>query len=319
MQEVKDFIWTKKDIISIRDFSKEELLYLLYKAKLFDPNCPGYIARNEQAKILKNKIMASLFWEPSTRTRLSFTDAMKELGGQVNGFSVGTGSSYAKGETVYDTIKMVEAWADVIVMRHFIEGSARLASEVTKKSVVNAGDGANEHPTQTLLDIYTIFKLLHSLDSKKIGIVGDLKYGRTVHSLVVAMSHFNSEYFFVSPESLCIPSDYLEELKDKNLKYHETDCLTKYINEIDILYMTRIQKERFPEEAEYEKIKDIYELDESMLKNVKDNLIILHPLPRVNEIRINVDSTPYAKYFEQAANGIPVRKAILCLTMGVKI
>lgn len=310
--------WSSKDLISIKTISKDMILHVLEKAQYFDPNSKKFLGKKQQ-KLLSEKIMSSLFWEASTRTRLSFIASMKELGGAVNGFSIGSGSSYAKGETVYDTIKMVEAWADVIVMRHFIEGSARLASEITNCAVINAGDGANEHPTQTLLDLYTIKKEFGDLEGKHIGIVGDLKYGRTVHSLTIAMSLFKTKYTFVSPESLAIPLNYLKQLEEKGLKFIETDSITKYLREFDILYMTRIQKERFPDETEYEKVKDVYELDASMLKNVKNSLRILHPLPRVNEIKINVDSTPYACYFEQAANGIPVRKAILCLTMGVKI
>ena len=307
-----------KDVISIRDFTKELLLYVIEKAKFFDPAMPQCYSAEAQREMLANKIMAALFWEASTRTRLSFMDAIKELGGLVNGFSVGTGSSYAKGETVYDTIKMVEAWAHVIVMRHFIEGSARLASEVTDKCVINAGDGANEHPTQTLLDLYTIDKECGSLEGKKIGIVGDLKYGRTVHSLTTAMSHFSgTEFYFIAPEMLAMPKDYLDELDEKGISYHQTESLTDYLLEMDVLYMTRIQRERFPEPSEYELVKDVYGLDAKMLFNAKPNLKILHPLPRVNEIKVNVDFTPYARYFQQAANGIPVRKAILCLTMGV--
>jgi aspartate carbamoyltransferase catalytic subunit len=301
--------WNKKHIVSIRDFSKEELQYVLKVSKKLD--------NHEHELFLKNKIMGSLFFEPSTRTRLSFHSAMKQLGGQVNGFSQGAKSSLSKGETVYDTIKMVESYSDVIVMRHFIEGSARLASEISRVPIINAGDGTNEHPTQTMLDLYTIQKEKNNLEGLNIGMVGDLKYGRTVHSLTVAMSHFKTNFYFIAPNQLKMPNDYLSELKEKKLKFEVTEDLMEFLPRIDVLYMTRIQKERFPDEAEYEKYKGIYQLSKSMLKNVKKDMIIMHPLPRVNEISNDVDSTKHAVYFSQAANGVPVRKALLLLTMGI--
>lgn len=297
--------WAKKHIVSIRDFTKEELLHVLKIAKKFDSKKHPFF--------LKNKIMASLFFEPSTRTRLSFHSACKQLGGMVNGFSQGKVSALVKGESLYDTIKMVEAYSDLIVMRHFIEGSARLASEISSIPVINAGDGSNEHPTQTMLDMYTILKEKKTLENLKIGLVGDLKYGRTVHSLAVAMSHFKTKLYFIAPPELTMPKDYLDELDNKKILYQVTADLNKFIDELDVLYMTRIQKERFPDEAEYEKYKGVYVLKAQMLKNAKKDLIIMHPLPRVDEICPDVDKTRHAKYFEQAANGIPVRKALLYL------
>ena len=303
--------WKKKHIISINNFSKEELLYVLRVAKQFDGK------RKRRKLLLKGKIMGSLFYESSTRTKLSFHSAIKELGGKVVGFSEPKRSSFLKGESVYDTIKMVESYSDVIVIRHFIEGAARLASEVTSVPVLNAGDGANEHPTQTMLDLYTIQKEKRKLDNLHIGLVGDLKYGRTVHSLTRAMSLFKSTFYFIAPHALAMPSEYLKLLDDKKIKYHRTENLEKYISNLDILYITRIQKERFPDEAEYEKYKNIYVLTKKSLRQVKKGLKIMHPLPRVNEIDPEVDKTKYAVYFQQAANGIPIRKALLCLIMGV--
>ncbi len=305
----KSFRWTKKDIVSINDFSKQEILHVLDTAKKFDGK--------KHKQYLKNKIMASMFYESSTRTRLSFHSAMKQLGGLVNGFSSAKSSSASKGESVFDTIKMVESYADVIVMRHFIEGSARLAAESTDKPFLNSGDGSNEHPTQTMLDLYTIKKELGTLENLHIGLAGDLKYGRTTHSLVRAMSHFKTTFYFIAPDALSIPQTYKKLVKQKNLKFYQTEQLSKFIPKLNVLYMTRIQKERFPDEAEYEKYKGIFVLDKKLLENANQNLKIMHPLPRVNEISTDVDKTKHAVYFRQAANGIPVRKALLCLTMGV--
>jgi aspartate carbamoyltransferase catalytic subunit len=260
--------------------------------------------------------MASLFFEPSTRTRLSFESAMTRLGGGVIGFSEPATTSLKKGETLWDTIKMVEKYADVITMRHPVEGAARVASEATGLPVINGGDGANQHPTQTLLDLYTIKKAKGKFDGLNIGFLGDLKYGRTVHSLAIALSHFNATMYFISPEALKMPDSYLEELGAKKTKYYEEADLMKSVGKLDILYSTRIQKERFPDPMEYKKYAGIYKLDRSILPHVKPSLKIMHPLPRVDELNQELDTTSHALYFEQAGNGIPVRQALLSLVMG---
>ena len=296
-----------RHIISIDDFSKEELLYILDVAKSMKQN---------KELMLSNKILATLFFEPSTRTRLSHEAAMMKLGGKVIGFSDPSSSSHKKGETLHDTIKMVEQYADVIVMRHYLDGAARAAARNSKVPIINAGDGANQHPTQTLLDLYTIFETQGSLENLKIAMVGDLKYGRTTHSLSKALSLFNAELYFVAPKELQMTSSIIEELKEKKIKYKLSEKIEDVIEKVDILYMTRIQKERFPDVMEYEKVKNAFILEKSMLVNAKTNMKIMHPLPRVNEISTDVDETPHAYYFEQAGNGIPVRQALLCLVLG---
>lgn len=301
-----------RSIISINDFTKDEIIHILETARKIEQ-----MPFRKKSELLKGKVMASLFFEPSTRTRLSFNSAMTRLGGRVIGFSDPNTTSFAKGETLYDTIKMVENYVDVIAMRHPIEGSARLASEATEKPVINGGDGANQHPTQTLLDLYTIKKAQGKISGLKIAMCGDLKYGRTVHSLAIALSHFSCRLYFISPESLKMPAYYLAELSRKGIMFSEHEKIEEVIDEVDIFYSTRIQKERFPDHAEYEKVKDVYILTKEMLKNVKKNMRILHPLPRVNEITLSVDSTPHAYYFQQSANGIPVRQAVLSLVLGV--
>ena len=297
-----------RDIISIRDFSKQELLYILSVAKK--------IEKNPDSSLLKSKLAALLFYEPSTRTRLSFDSAFKRLGGNTTGFAQGEVTSMKKGETLWDTIKMVEQYADVIVIRHPLEGSARLAAEAASIPVINAGDGANQHPTQTLLDLYTIQKEKGKLENLNIGFLGDLKYGRTVHSLAIALSHFNANMSFISPAALKMPKHYLKELKEKKIKYTEVEDLLKVSKKLDVLYVTRIQKERFPDPLEYEKYKNAYKLDKSLLKHSKKDVAIMHPLPRVGEINPNLDETPNAVYFKQAGNGIPVRQAVLSLVLG---
>ena len=296
-----------KDIISINDFSKEELLHILKVVKQME--------EKPKSNLLKGKILAALFFEPSTRTRLSFISAMEQLSGRVIGFSTANVTSMHKGESLWDTIKMTEQYADVIVIRHPLEGSARLAAEAASVPVINGGDGSNQHPTQTILDLYTIQKTKGKLENLHVGFVGDLKYGRTVHSLVIALSHFNPTFYFIAPEELQIPESYLDELFQKKVKYYKTSDLMRFSKELDLLYVTRIQKERFPEPLEYEKFKGVYRIDESFLNHVKKDLKIMHPLPRVDEIDKSVDSTEHAAYFEQAANGIPVRKALLALVL----
>ena len=297
-----------RDIISIHDFSKDELLYILKTAKSME--------KNPNTNLLKDKILANLFFEPSTRTRLSFASAMEQLGGQVMGFATSTMTSIKKGETLWDTLKMIQAYADVIAIRHPLEGSARLAAESSSKPVINAGDGANQHPTQTLLDLYTIQKVKGKLDGLHVGMLGDLKYGRTVHSLVNALSHFKPTFYFIAPPALQMPQTYLDELKENKIKFVIESNLMKVSKKLDVLYATRIQKERFADPIEYEKYKGIYKLDTSLLKNIKKDLKIMHPLPRVDEIDKSLDETEHAVYFEQAANGIHVRKALLALVLG---
>jgi aspartate carbamoyltransferase catalytic subunit len=293
-----------KSFVSIADCSKEDILHLIQKAEFFE--------QNPNQKLLEGKVCATLFFEPSTRTRLSFETAVNRLGGRVIGFSDASTTSSSKGETLKDTIKMVSNYADVIIMRHYLEGAARYAAEVTEIPVINAGDGANQHPSQTLLDIYSIYKTQGRLDNLTITMVGDLKYGRTVHSLLTGMSHFNPAFCFVAPEELRLPDIYKQFLDEHHIKYSEhTDFSPEVINQSDILYMTRVQRERFTDLMEYEKVKNVYVLTNKMLDHSKDNLRILHPLPRVNEIAQDVDDNPKAYYFEQARNGVFAREAII--------
>ena len=298
----------KKSLISIRDFTKEEILHILETAKEFE--------QNPVQDFLTGKVIASLFFEPSTRTRLSFETAVNRLGARVIGFSDASNTSQSKGETLKDTIKMVNNYVDMIIMRHPLEGSSRYASEVADVPVVNAGDGANQHPSQTLLDLYSILQTQGTLDGLTINMVGDLKYGRTTHSLLQAMSQFKTKFVFTAPEELKMPKEYKEFLDSKGIEYIETASLEEHLNNCDILYMTRVQQERFTDPIEYERVKDCYSLDAEMLANVKDNMKILHPLPRVNEISQDVDETPYAYYFKQAENGLYVRMAIISYLLG---
>ncbi|MCF7861358.1 aspartate carbamoyltransferase [Candidatus Woesearchaeota archaeon] len=298
-----------RDVISIRDFTKKEILHILDTAKYFDSG--------NYKEHMQGKIMASLFFEPSTRTQLSFGTAMKRLGGKVISVSDPSTTSVAKGETLFDTISMVDRYADIIVMRHPVEGASRFAAEAAQKPVINGGDGANQHPTQTCLDLFTIQKAFGKIDGLKIGFVGDLKYGRTVHSLATALTHFKTEMMFVAPETLAMPKEYLDELDSKKIKYTVTEKIEDIINDVDVLYVTRIQKERFPDPMDYEKVKGVYIIKKKLLKNAKKTMRIMHPLPRVDEIAPEIDQTPHAIYFEQAGNGIPIRQALICLVSGV--
>ena len=299
-----------KSLVSITDFSKEEILKIVELASDFEAN--------PSQKLLDGKVVASLFFEPSTRTRLSFETAINRLGGRVIGISDTSSSSTTKGETLKDTIIMVSNYVDLIVMRHPFEGSVRYASEVSRVPVINAGDGANQHPSQTLLDLFSIKKTQGTLDNLNITMVGDLKYGRTVHSLLMAMSHFNPVFNFISPVELKMPDEYKIFLKNRNIKFVEHTEFGDFINKTDILYMTRVQKERFAEPMEYEKVKNVYVLRNAMLNKTKENLRILHPLPRVNEIHTDVDSNPKAYYFQQAENGVYARMAIISSILGLK-
>jgi len=304
--------WTKRYVISIKDLNKEEIEHVLKKAahmeKLLDSG--------KAYGLMRGNILATLFFEPSTRTRLSFESAMLRLGGKVLGFSGPEGTSVSKGETVVDTVKTVAGYADIIAMRNPTEGSTRLAAENVKIPVINGGDGANQHPTQTLLDLYTINKEFKRIDGLTIAMVGDLKYGRTVHSLAEALSLYNVSLKFISPENLKMSSRIVRELKDAGLKVSESTKLS--LKDADVTYVTRIQKERFPDPIEYEKVRDAYILDEEILGDLKKGSIIMHPLPRVNEIHYGLDKSPHSRYFEQAENGVPVRMTLLCLVSGVK-
>ncbi len=299
-----------KSLISITDFSKEQYLRILEIAAGFE--------KEPNQKLLSDKVVASLFFEPSTRTRLSFETAANRLGARVIGFSDSGSTSVKKGESLKDTIIMVSSYADIIVMRHPREGAARWASEVSSVPVINAGDGANQHPTQCLLDMYSIYQTQGTLDNLQIAFVGDLKYGRTVHSLVQAMCNFNATFHLVSPEELKLPSSVKMHIKNAKLEYSQYTELSDVIPIADIIYMTRIQKERFSDPMEYEKVKNSYVLTRSMLGGSKPNMKILHPLPRVNEISEDVDPTPQAFYFKQAENGVYVRQALLAAIAGVK-
>lgn len=299
-----------KSLISIHDFSKEEILHILSVA--------AEMEKNKSQKILEGKVVACLFFEPSTRTRLSFETAANRLGARVIGFSDIKNTSISKGETLKDTIKMVSNYVDLIVMRHPLEGAARYASEVCDIPVVNAGDGANQHPSQTLLDLYTILETQGRLDNVTINMVGDLKYGRTVHSLLQAMSHFDPKFIFTAPQELRMPEEYRTFLSGKNIPFKETSSLQEHLDDCDILYMTRVQQERFSDPMEYEKVKNVYRLEASMLSGVRDNMKILHPLPRVDEIAVDVDDTKYAYFYKQAENGMYVRMAIISYLLGLK-
>lgn len=302
---------SKKDLISIMDYSKEDYLRIMDMAADFE--------ENPNQTLLEGKVVASLFFEPSTRTRLSFETAINRMGGRIVGFSDSGSSSVSKGETLHDTIRMVSQYADLIVMRHPLEGSARYAAEVSSVPVINAGDGANQHPTQTLLDMYSILKTQKTFDNLNIFMVGDLRYGRTVHSLLMALSQFENPIFnFIAPEELQMPEEYKIYLREKGIRFFEHREFTNIISEADIVYMTRVQKERFSDPMEYEKVKNVYILKNSMLKNTKPNMRILHPLPRVNEIATDVDQNEKAYYFQQARNGVFAREAIISHALNLK-
>ena len=302
----------RHDFVTIADLSKEKIMYLLEMAQEFE--------KYPNRELLKGKVVATLFFEPSTRTRLSFETAANRLGARVIGFSDAKASSVSKGETLKDTVLMVSNYADVIVMRHFVEGAAQYASEVAPVPIVNAGDGAHMHPSQCLLDLYSIYKTQGTLDNLNIYLVGDLKYGRTVHSLITAMRHFNPTFHFGAPKELAMPDEYKIYCKEHGIKFVEhTDFNEDVIADADILYMTRVQKERFSDLMEYERVKNVYILKNSMLGKAKPNMKILHPLPRVNEIAYDVDDNPHAYYIQQAGNGLFAREAIFSHVLGITL
>ena len=301
-----------RSLVSIAGLSREKILYLMEMAQEFE--------RQPNRKILDGCIVATLFFEPSTRTRLSFETAANRLGARVIGFTDPKVTSSTKGETLKDTIMMVSNYSDVIVMRHYLEGAALYASELTPVPVVNAGDGAHQHPSQTLLDLYTIIQTQGTLENLNIYLVGDLKYGRTVHSLIMAMRHFNPTFHFIAPKELAMPDEYKQYCLENNISFVEHEDFNEdIIAGADILYMTRVQRERFSDLMEYERVKDVYVLNASMLGKAKSNMRILHPLPRVNEISQDVDSTPHAYYFQQAQNGLYAREAIICDVLGITL
>jgi aspartate carbamoyltransferase len=299
-------------LVSIADLSRDKILYLMEMAQEFE--------QHPNRKLLDGRIVATLFFEPSTRTRLSFETAAHRLGASVIGFTDPKVTSSTKGETLKDTIMMVANYSDVIVMRHFLEGAALYASELTQTPVVNAGDGAHQHPSQTLLDLYTMLQTQGKLENLNIHLVGDLKYGRTVHSLIMAMRHFNPTFHFIAPKELAMPEEYKQYCNKHGIKFVEHEDFNEdTIAEADIIYMTRVQRERFSDLMEYERVKDVYILRGDMLGKAKDNMRILHPLPRVNEITQDVDDTPHAYYFQQALNGLYAREAILCNALGITL
>ena len=302
----------KHDFVTIADLSKEQLLYLLEMAQEFE--------KHPNRELLKGRVVATLFFEPSTRTQLSFQTAANRLGARVIGFSDAKTSSTAKGETLKDTLLMVSNYADTIVMRHYIEGAAQYASEVAPVPIVNAGDGAHMHPSQCLLDLYSIYKTQGKLDNLNIYLVGDLKYGRTVHSLIMAMRHFNPTFHFIAPKELSMPQEYKLYCKEHGIHFQEHTAFNeKVIADADILYMTRVQKERFSDLMEYERVKNVYILRREMLALAKPDMKILHPLPRVNEIAYDVDEDPHAYYIQQAKNGLYAREAIFCYCLGITL
>ena len=301
-----------RSLVTIANLTRDKIEYLIEMASEFE--------KHPNRRLLEGKVVATLFFEPSTRTRLSFETAANRLGARVIGFTDPKVTSSSKGETLKDTLKMVSNYADVIVMRHYLEGAARYASEVTPTPVVNAGDGANQHPSQTMLDLYSIKKTQGTLENLHIYLIGDLKYGRTVHSLLMAMRHFNPVFHFVAPTELAMPDEYKLYCHAHGIRFVEDSRFDEEsIAEADILYMTRVQRERFTDLMEYERVKDTYILRASMLKKAKPNMRILHPLPRVNEIAYDVDDDPHAYYFDQARNGLYAREAIICDVLGITL
>ena len=302
----------KHNFVTIADLSKEQLVYLLEMAQEFE--------KHPNRELLKGKVVATLFFEPSTRTQLSFQTAANRLGARVIGFSDAKTSSTTKGETLKDTILMVSNYADIIAMRHHIEGAAQYASEIAPVPIINAGDGAHMHPSHCLLDLYSIYKTQGTLENLNIYLVGDLKYGRTVHSLIMAMRHFNPTFHFIAPKELAMPQEYKLYCKEHGIKFEEhTDFNEQVIADADILYMTRVQKERFSDLMEYERVKNVYILKNDMLGSAKENMKIMHPLPRVNEIAYDVDENPHAYYIQQAKNGLYAREAIYCHCLGITL
>ena len=302
------------DLITMDDLTNEEIETLLDDAEKLLPVAKG----EAYLPLLQGKVLGNMFFEPSTRTRMSFETAMKRLGGSVVNLGALASSSVTKGETLFDTMKMVDGYCDVAVLRHPRQGAAQYAADACEISILNGGDGAGHHPTQTMLDLFTI-KQAHGALNLNVVMVGDLRYGRTVHSLSYALSRFGANLTFIAPSSLSMPNEIIEELRSGGAKITISDDLKSNLPNADVIYMTRIQKERFPDEDEYLKVAGIYKLSRSDLRDVKESMIIMHPLPRVDEIHPNVDNTPHARYFDQAFNGVVARMALLCRVFGVAI
>lgn len=302
----------KHNFVDIKSFDKQQLLYLIEMAREFE--------RFPNRELLKGRVIATLFYEPSTRTRLSFETAANRLGARIIGFTDAKVSSVSKGETLKDTILMVSNYADIIVMRHHIEGAAQYAAEVAPVPIVNAGDGAHQHPSQCLLDLYSIAQTQGTLENLDICLVGDLKYGRTVHSLLMAMRHFNPTFHFIAPKELAMPEEYKIFCSQNGIRFEEHhDFTPEIISQADILYMTRVQRERFSDLMEYEQVKNVYILRNDMLTDARENMKILHPLPRVNEIAYDVDENQHAYYIQQAKNGLFARQAIFAHCLGITL
>jgi aspartate carbamoyltransferase catalytic subunit len=300
-----------RDVISISDFTRDELEKIFRAALKMEKS-----GKREQS-LLKGKLLATAFFEPSTRTRLSFETAMHRLGGSVMGFSEAEGTSIAKGENLADTIRMLDSYADIIVMRHHLEGAAKLSAEIAKVPVINAGDGSRHHPTQAMIDLYTIWRELGKIDGLHVALTGDLRYGRAAASLIYGLTKFKPRKLSLVSPALLKPRKEIEDfLQNSGLKFSESENLEEIIEDLDVLYVTRIQKERFPDLAEYEKVKGSYRIDPELLHRAKKAMIILHPLPKLDEIDLRVDDTKFAKYFQQAAYGVPVRMALLALLLG---
>lgn len=303
------------DVVSIRDFTRDQIEEILDRSRAMLPYAKG----EKVSRVLEGRILGNLFFEPSTRTRLSFESAANRLGARVIDVSQTSTTSIVKGETLADTIRMVEAYSDVIVLRHPHEGAGRLAAHFSAKPVINAGDGAGSHPTQTLLDLFTIQEEMGGIEGNNVTILGDLKYGRTAHSLAEALTVFGAKLTFVAPETLQMPKDTVDQVKRLGGNPAITSDIEGVIADTDVLYITRIQKERFPDPAEYQKVAGTYRVDKEMLREAKKDMIVMHPLPRIDEISPEVDSTEHAKYFQQAFNGVPVRMALLTAVLGVEL
>jgi aspartate carbamoyltransferase catalytic subunit len=297
----------RRDVISMRDFDRNEILAILRRCRDFEKT---------PRPLLKGKVLANLFFEPSTRTRLSFDAAMKRLGGQTIGFADAVSTSTSKGESLWDTIRVAEGYCDVIVIRHPAEGSARLAAEATGLPVINGGDGSNQHPTQTFLDLYTLQRRRGRLEGLKVAFVGDLKYGRTVHSLIRVLSLFGAKLWLVAPPALQLPLDHLEDVTDVQAELHAGDDLSSVPDDVDVLYLTRIQKERFADAVEYERVRNAYHVTPATVERFGPKVTLMHPLPRVNEVHPALDEHPGAAWFDQAHNGVVVRQALLALVLG---
>jgi aspartate carbamoyltransferase catalytic subunit len=300
-----------RDVVSILDFTREDL------EKIFRVALRMERSGKRELQLLKGKLLATAFFEPSTRTRLSFETAMYRLGGSVVGFSEAEGTSLAKGENLADTIRMIDSYADIIVMRHHVEGAAKLAAEIAKVPVINAGDGSKHHPTQAMIDLYTIWREVGKIDGLHIALTGDLRYGRAAASLIYGLTKFKpGKLSLISPPSLKPRKEIQDFLRSSGLKFSEGESMEEIIEDLDVLYVTRIQRERFPDPAEYEKVKGSYRVDMGLLERAKETMIVLHPLPKVDEIDLQVDESKFARYFQQAAYGVPVRMALLSLLLG---